>query len=207
MDKKFQILESILFENGNYFLLDYHLSRFNETTLYFNFPNPQILLQEKLNNFQNDHKTGPQSYKIRLLLDETGIILLENTVLDKIQSAKILLSDSIIDSKEVFLYHKTTNRDYYRDSNQIIFENGLADLIYMNEKEELTEGSRTNIFFQLDGMLYTPPLTCGLLPGTYRQFMIDQGKVKEKILKKKDINKVEQFYIGNSVRGILKVFF
>ena len=58
------------------------------------------------------------------------------------------------------------------------------------------------IIKEMDGQLYTPPVQCGLLSGTYRSLLIQQGKVEEKVLAIEDLNLCERVYLANSVRKL-----
>ena len=77
----------------------------------------------------------------------------------------------------------------------------------MNEKKEVTEGSFTNIFIKKDGLYYTPPIECGLLPGIYRDHLLDDENFKtiEKKLKISDLKSADEVYLCNSVRGLQRV--
>ena len=116
-----------------------------------------------------------------------------------------LISPIKTDSTRTLLYHKTTLRPWYEKSFEKIKTGEIYDEIFFNEKDELTEGARTNILLQINGRLYTPPLKCGLLNGIMRQKMIDEGTVQEKILYKKDLLNAEKILCINSVRGIKEV--
>ena len=75
----------------------------------------------------------------------------------------------------------------------------------MNERGEITEGTFTNIAVQMKGKLFTPPVSCGLLAGTYRKKLIEQGRMKEKILYPEDLEKAEKIFCFNSVRKLVEV--
>ena len=75
----------------------------------------------------------------------------------------------------------------------------------MNEKGEITEGTFTNIGILKDGIIYTPPIECGLLNGITRQKLLNEGEAKEKILYPSDLKTAEKIYCFNSVRGIVEV--
>ena len=126
--------------------------------------------------------------------------------LKEIKTDKVVISDKIVNSSDVFLYHKTTFRPYYNESFEKIKNNEIYDEIFFNEKGELTEGSRSNVIVNLGGVLYTPPVSCGLLNGTFRQKMLKDGKCEEKILYKKDLLDAQNIYCVNSVRGMREVF-
>ncbi|MCJ7545637.1 MAG: aminotransferase class IV, partial [Deltaproteobacteria bacterium] len=77
---------------------------------------------------------------------------------------------------------------------------GYADVILWNEKGEATESCIANIVVELDGELYTPPIPCGLLPGTYRAYLLEQGKIGERVIKKEALARSPHIYLVNSVR-------
>ena len=99
----------------------------------------------------------------------------------------------IVHSSNPFLYHKTTIRS---NSPKDIF-----DEIRVNERGEITEGTYTNIGIQKNGNFYTPPVTSGLLAGTYREKL----GWREKVLFPKDLINADKIYCFNSVRGLIEV--
>lgn len=83
---------------------------------------------------------------------------------------------------------------------------GIADFIFLNEREEITEGSITNLFIEEKEKLYTPPLQCGVLPGIYRNDVLRTNpEAVEKIIKIDDLLNADALYLCNSVRGWIKV--
>jgi para-aminobenzoate synthetase/4-amino-4-deoxychorismate lyase len=83
---------------------------------------------------------------------------------------------------------------------------GCDEVIFLNQKGELTEGTRTNLFIEQGGRLFTPALTCGLLPGTLREELIDlpRAAASEAVLTLADLDAAERIYLGNSVRGLIR---
>ncbi len=77
---------------------------------------------------------------------------------------------------------------------------GYDDVILWNEKGEVTESCIANIVVELDGKLYTPPVQCGLLAGTFRACLIEQDKVRERVIRLKDFARSSHIYLINSVR-------
>jgi para-aminobenzoate synthetase/4-amino-4-deoxychorismate lyase len=110
----------------------------------------------------------------------------------------VCLARSPVDATNSFLYHKTTNRRVYEQA--LAGCPGYADCILWNEKGEITESCIANIVVEMDGGLYTPPIQCGLLPGTYRAYLVEQGKVRERVIRKEDLAKSPHIYLVNSVR-------
>ncbi|MDG2090430.1 MAG: aminotransferase class IV [Gammaproteobacteria bacterium] len=84
---------------------------------------------------------------------------------------------------------------------------GCFDVLFSNQKGEITEGSRTNLFIKKGDTFYTPPIECGLLDGIYRRQILDDENIKsvEKILFFEDLRSAEQLYLCNSVRGLIPV--
>jgi para-aminobenzoate synthetase/4-amino-4-deoxychorismate lyase len=80
------------------------------------------------------------------------------------------------------------------------------EVVFLNKKGELTEATRTNLFIELDGRLFTPALTCGLLPGTLREELLDlpRAAASEAVLTPQDLLAAERIYLGNSVRGLIR---
>ena len=112
------------------------------------------------------------------------------------QNPKVRIAHKV-HSANPFLYHKTSIR--------LPFPKDVFDEICVNEKGEITEGTFTNIGIQLNGIIYTPPIECGLLNGVTRQKLIRDGKVQEKILYPADLKNAEKIYCFNSVRGMVEV--
>ena len=79
---------------------------------------------------------------------------------------RFAVSDTRLDSSDLFLFHKTTRRELYDREWQDYAERlGADEVIYLNERGELAEGSRTTIFLERDGALLTPALSCGPAAG------------------------------------------
>jgi 4-amino-4-deoxychorismate lyase/para-aminobenzoate synthetase/4-amino-4-deoxychorismate lyase len=108
------------------------------------------------------------------------------------------------DSKDPLLRHKTTRRGFLEDALAEAHRRvGADEALFLNEKDELCEGARSNLFVAQDGVLLTPPVACGLLPGTLRERLISEGRTREKVLRPPDLDGAE-LYMGNSVRGLVR---
>ena len=118
---------------------------------------------------------------------------------------RYVISDTRLNSGDLFLYHKTTRRELY-DREWAHFSEmlGADEVIYLNERGELAEGSRTSIFIEHGGKLITPQATAGVLPGVLRQSLLDERRAVEGILTLNDLNRADSVYLGNSVRGLVK---
>ena len=132
----------------------------------------------------------------RILLHKDGRYEVQNRDFTPIENRLIRIGRRV-NSNNRFLYHKTTIRDNPPE--------GLFDEIGINERGEITEGTFTNIAIEKDGELFTPPVECGLLNGTFRQKLIDEGKLKERIIYPEDLEKAERIFCFNSVRKMVEV--
>lgn len=209
LNENFQIIETIKVENGKLLYEKEHFERMKKSAEYFGFKNLKQLnplsnslpWRENVNSFPLQGR-GIKGYILRLHLFKNGTITTEYKALIPHKTNKITISPIKINSQNEFMYHKTTYRPWFFDSYQKIAKGEIYDEIFFNEKEELTEGARSNIVLQINGKLYTPPLSCGLLNGIYRQQL---NNVTEKILYKSDLENAEKIFCINSVRGMVEV--
>lgn len=203
-EPEFSLLESLLWtpEEG-YALLPYHLKRLSGSANYFDFKSDLQKIRESLDRKAKQLERKP--HKVRLLLSRNGEIRIESSVItpsspDTIK--RVCIAKTPIDSSNIFLYHKTTHREVYEKARNEC--PGFDDVILWNEKGEATESTVANIVVEIDGALYTPPVECGLLPGTRRAFMLEKGLVKEKVIKIAELGLHPHIYLVNSVRGMMR---
>ncbi len=206
----FQLIETLRWEGERgYYLLDRHLDRLSRSAAYFGYPCDATAIREQLSR-QAKCFTAGAVVRVRLLLDEDGAITLEARPMEIPGSDQVLtfvVSDLRAQSGDPFYYHKTTRRDLYdREFARHRKATGCGEVVFLNERGEVTEGSRTNLFIERDGVLLTPPVRCGLLAGTLRQDMIENSSltVEERVLTLADLETAERIYLGNSVRGLMQ---
>ena len=197
--KYFELLESILFENGKYYLPDLHLQRLQDAARYFlfEFDGDKILSSlNKLSSSLNQNK----NYKVRLILNKWGSINITfNEIFSSNNKIKVLLAQRKNISEKQFYNFKTT----YRPWDKIFITakaKGYSDILFYNEDEEFLESAVGNIIFKRANKLYTPPLHLNILNGCYRQHIITKKGVIERRMKISDINSVDEILICNSVR-------
>jgi para-aminobenzoate synthetase/4-amino-4-deoxychorismate lyase len=108
-------------------------------------------------------------------------------------------------SNEFLLRHKSTSRAEYDRAWRLAETRRCFDILFFNEREELTEGGRSNVFVKLDGHWYTPPLSAGLLPGVMRQVLLEDAamQARERTLTQAELLRAEALVICNALRGAL----
>lgn len=200
----FDLLETILWSPENGFsLLEYHLRRLVQSADYFGFSLDLPRIREKLGNLAACLPATP--HRIRLLVARKGFFRCDTKALDpgSMHFADIPLAKNPVDPNDPFLYHKTTHRRIYEDALRM--SPGSADVLMFNERGEITEATFANAAFEIDGIMCTPPLRCGLLPGTYRAWMLDRAQMQERVVTVEEALRSANVYLMNSVRGMQRV--
>jgi len=216
----FRIIETILWQpDEGFWQLDLHLARLCRSAKYFGYPLNAGSVSELLATAAQ--KFPPASHqRVRLTLAKEGAVEitatacapsspqgLPNFTENVNDPPAVVFSETPADSQSPYLYHKTTIRSLYDREREKALAAGFYEVLFCNEKGEVTEGSITNIFIRNGKTLYTPPLACGLLDGVFRKYIMNNCplEVREKILLKSDLEKAEAIYVGNSVRGLVEV--
>ncbi|OYX41186.1 MAG: hypothetical protein B7Y87_04605 [Sphingomonadales bacterium 32-64-22] len=141
--------------------------------------------------------------KLRLLLARSGATTLETGPVPAPAAGpmRCALVPLPVVTGDWRLRHKSTDRAFYEMAFDLAKQAGANEALLLRDDGLITEGSFTNIFVERDGMLLTPPLRLGLLPGVLRRSLIDAGKAVEAELTVADL--AEGFLLGNATRGLM----
>ncbi len=202
---EFRLLETMLLRTGGGFvLLDEHLERMRRSAVYFGWDFPETEIRRALEKAAAD---AAGDTRVRLLLSEDGQFEIQRQDVGAPAEGpvRVMLASRRTDPANVFLYHKTTRREAYDADWREAQAEGYFDLIYQNINGEITEGAVTNIIVEIDGRWFTPPLSAGLLPGTWRETELKKGEVQECVLRLEDLVVASRVVMGNSVRGGVEV--
>lgn len=196
---KRELLESILLEDGEYFLLNEHIARLQASARYFAIGYDEHSIMDCLENLKSRYKAG--RWKVRMVLSQSGEIECQAMPLEveTVEVVRVGLADEPVDSNDVALYHKlTTNLAKYRKS--LARHPEWEDVILWNERGEITESSVANIVVRIRDRFVTPALTSGLLPGTFRELLLRDGQITEAVVAIEELRRADEFYLINSVR-------
>jgi len=202
---EFQLLETMLW-NGEFTFLSMHLDRMESSASYFDFPFDRTEIASQL-SAQAKKFSSTDLYRVRMLLDSAGQITINAAKhLPDRPTGIVRLASERTFSGDVFLRHKTTNRERYDRFYAAARGDGFDEVVFLNEKNEVTEGAISNLLVLQQGKLLTPPLSSGVLPGVFRRHLLEtDATVEERVLTLEDIKSADALYLCNSVRGLRPV--
>ena len=199
---EFSLLESFSLKDGVIERFDQHMRRLTQSAEVFGYPLDLQQMKATKARLETNHPVG--QYKVRWLIDKAGQLSVDVLEIKQmVEPVACYLAEQPIAKRHLFSRYKTTYRSHYQ-ACEVKAPDNFSTLLY-NEASELTEFTIGNVIIQLNGLLYTPPVSSGCLPGIYRQKLIDENKVTEKVLTLTDVKQAEKVYITNSVRGMIEV--
>ena len=192
------LLETMLWEGGAFFLLEGHLARLEASAAYFAYPCDRADVEKAL--WVRARGLGEGNWVLRLCLAKDGSFRIEERPAPPAaeKPLKIALATEPVDAADVLLHHKTTARGVYEAARAS--RPDCDDVLLWNTRGELTESCIANVVLRLDGELLTPPRESGLLGGVFREHLLAQGEIAEALLRKEDLRRAEQIFLINSVR-------
>ncbi len=203
----FELLDTLRWDPRTaWFLLKEHLARLKDSAEYFGYRFKRQTVLTSLHKYARElRKNRASSRRVRLTMDRLGNVRLSSSTVLPVQEPRVALGDKSLNSQDRFLFHKTTNRKFYEEQLAKATQRGLFDVIFRNERGELTEGARSNLILRIGSNYYTPPVECGLLAGVYRGWLLKSGKIAERVLYPEDFKKADEVLVCNAVRGLITV--
>jgi len=202
----FSLLETLLWTpEAGYSLLEAHLQRLTASADYFSRTIDIQEIRARLTRLVDE--LPPQPQRVRLVVPAEGEPVLSSAPITETHGEyRITLASTPVNAEtDVFLYHKTTHRVVYEQA--LTAAPGYDDVLLWNNQGEITESCIANVVVEEDGVLYTPPVACGLLAGTYREQLLREGRIREKVIHIEDLDVCENLYLLNSVRGMWRIEF
>ncbi|GHA73734.1 aminodeoxychorismate synthase, component I [Formosimonas limnophila] len=201
----FELIETMRVEPSSSIpLFAAHMARLTSSAKAMNWPAPDIsLIHQHIHQAIDDTECPHEPFlRLRLSLTADGQINIHITKPETIAEPVYFgLAKSRTQSTNPLLIHKTTARAVYNAALSQAKSRGLFDLIFLNEKGQLTEGARSNLFIQKNGLWYTPPISCGVLAGIQRGQLITELSAQEKILHEEDLRAADQVILCNALYG------
>lgn len=195
----FNLLETLAWAPQTGFrLLARHMARLARSAGHFGYSLDLAEVERRLDEAVG-RSVAPQ--RVRLLVDPDGRIGIETTTLGTGARAplRVALCAESVQSRDPFMYHKTTHRDVYDRARAS--RPDCDDVILQNERGELTEATIANVVLGVGPRKVTPAADCGLLPGTFREELLEAGEIEEAVLRAEDLDAADSLWLINSVRG------
>lgn len=194
----FCLFETLRLDADGYGRLERHLARLADSAAYFGFPfcrDEAIRLLEKL------ECPADEPLRVKLLLSPSGALTVTSELITAEPSPLVVgLASARLDTANRLLYHKTSCRELYAAEKEK--RPDCSELLFLNNRGELAEGSYNNIMLRMAGKLVTPSVASGLLPGVMRAELIAHGEVMEKTVYPEDLFAADEILLVNSLRGI-----
>ncbi|MBO9714166.1 aminodeoxychorismate synthase component I [Sphingomonas sp.] len=194
----FDLIETMAFDPEDGIpLLERHLARMKASAQAFGFAFDRHHVRNEL---QAATFRLRGASRVRLLVAPSGAIAIGIAPLpDKpAEPVSVAILPRQVARDDFRLRHKTSRRAFYDDARRA---SGAFEAIFTDAQGYLTEGSFTSIFVERDGVLLTPPLARGLLPGVLRAELIETGRAVEAELRPRDL--ADGFLLGNALRGLV----
>lgn len=205
-DRAFGLIETFRWSReAGYHYRDEHMARLEHSARSLGFVYRQDLVERRLAAFAAD--IAGASARVRLILSKGASLDVSSSPLSapSTASCRVAIAGSAHRAADPWLRHKTTMRDRYEQPLAAAVASVQADeVLFLNEHGNVCEGARSNVFVEREGQLLTPPLACGLLPGALRAHLIRNGKAREAVLRLADLAGATEWFMGNSVRGLVK---
>ena len=197
----FDLLETLRWDPAEGFILrDRHLHRLAESAEFFGL-GPLAESASLALDAAVAGRTTPA--RVRLTAGPRGVHVDVRDLTPLPSPLRVALAPTPIPTSDRFLYHKTTHRQVYDNARHACPH---ADTVLLwNTAGELTEGTEATLVVELDGQKVTPPVSCGLLPGTLRAELLAGGDITERVVRVEDLPRATRVWLVNSVRGWMDV--
>ncbi len=201
------LFETILLYKGKPVFLDEHLARINKSIVDLGL-NIDKLERDEVFQYLNNKNT--LEYEVlKIVLSEKNRLFLKReytyTEKDYQRAFSLNISEVRRNESSIFTFHKTLN---YGDN---ILEKrkskklGYDEPIFLNSKNQITEGATNNIFVVVGDKIYTPKLSCGLLNGIVREYIISNYDIIESEIDLEFLDNADEIFLTNSLFGIMPV--
>lgn len=199
------VFETIAVENSRPLFLDWHLERMTHSLRELGIR--QTVTKRQVTEYLASHRSDRAALKIMVSEENIVFTMRPNpyTAEKAGKGFRLLYSSVYRNETSPLVGHKTMNYGDCLLEKRRAALMGADELIFLNSRGEICEGTVSNIFFVSGGRLFTPPVSCGLLPGIVRRFVMESFSVTEQVLRREDAAKMEECFVTNSLMGIVPV--
>ncbi len=196
--EEFELLETMHHDPGSGLRnRDRHLRRLADSAEYLDFHFDVAAANAALDS----GLAGAGAARVRLRLSRHGVMTVQRSSASPPRGRPIMLTvdDEPVDSASRWLYHKTTLREPYARRRRRHPE--VDDVILVNEHGQLTELSTATLGVKLDGQWWTPPIETGCLPGIERGRLLEENRLRERVLWPADLTVAQDISAISSLYG------
>lgn len=209
MDEGYQFgigaFETIAVVKNNPVFLEEHVKRINSTLAF-------LLIAQKIDGLEvrGALESHPMEYgvvKIMASAENKLFLFRENPYRREQYQRGFFMDISEVRRNETspLVFHKTLNYGDNFLERKRAKQAGLDETVFLNSRGAICEGSACNLFFVKKGRLYTPKLSCGMLPGILREWVCREAFVSQMVVTLQMLNEFEECFATNSLMGIMPV--
>jgi len=194
----FSLLETMRLEHGHVVRRDRHLARAAAAASTLGFAWDAAGTGAALDAAEAGHPDGV--WRTRLLLAQSGEATVECAPLvhDVSRVWRVALAGEPVASGDPSLRVKTTRREVYERAKA--GRPDVDDVLLWNERGEITESTIANVVAEIENTWWTPPVSCGLLPGVFRAAVLDAGMARERVITRDELPRATRLWLVNSLR-------
>ncbi|MBC8718872.1 aminotransferase class IV family protein [Ochrobactrum sp. Marseille-Q0166] len=201
----YQLIETMRWEPLSGILrCDLHMARLENSARELGFRYNMETVHQKVAEIS----AGDTPLKLRLTLAPDGLVQIAAFPYEPLQPQtvwRIALAETRLKHDDVLLRHKTTRRQAYIAAREEYSTAEVDEVILLNDRGEVCEGTITSIFLDIGGTTcVTPALSCGLLDGVLRRELLNNGVVQEGSVSVDDLSRARNILVGNSLRGMIR---
>lgn len=199
------LFETIAVEKGNPLLLGEHLERLRKSMEFLGLK--RNLAEGEIEAYLAAHPMEHGVLKIMVSKENMVFTCRQNPYTEERYQKGFTMDYSQVlrNQTSPLVYHKTMNYGDCILEKRKAAERGLDELVFLNTRGEICEGTSANVFFVKNGRIDTPKLSCGMLPGIMRGYVCSKEQVEERIIYPADVKGYDECFVTNSLMGIMPV--
>lgn len=197
--------ETIAIEHGSPIFLPEHLTRLHQSLDFLQID--KTVTAESVHAAICEESISRGALRLTVSEHNTLFTFRENPYTEDIykRGFRLRVCDALRNDSSPFTYHKTLNYGDCILEKRKCAETGHDEAIFLNHRSEVCEGTSSNIFFVSGETIFTPALSCGLLPGILRAYLLERYDITETVIKAGEIADFDGCFVTNSLLGIMPV--